>query len=340
MKRFLTIIVALTGLAGLGCFPGEENELPNEFQHAIPSAEIVKLVVPGSEDEATHQALEAAKADGDVKAGFYLETINGVRELNIMTWGILHLVDDISGHPYTRELENGYEWGPFTPALSLVTIKFTLTKDTDDSFSYALRMRQKEEEDGTFQDVLTGTFLPEDGALHSKGTMALDFAMLHSLDPSTKTTGTLTFDYDTTNMRREILISFAAFQDEHMAEPMDAIYSFREETDLSGEYSFSLTADVHRDDPRYEELTLKEDLSYHIRWQADGKGRADVQVTEGDLPHLTPPFVSYQVSECWDEFFNQVFRQETVNPVIGDPFQSEPLGDAAQCVFTEPDFRE
>lgn len=336
----LSIVMALTaGLAFAGCFP-EENKLPDEFRAAIPAAQIVNLDVPGGgEDETLRRSLEAAKADGDVKAQYYLDTINGVRGLNTMTWGLLHLVDDITANPYTEEVDNGYEWGPFTPALSLVTIKFTLLKTGADHFSYSLQVRKKEDADGPFEDVLTGDYDSAGGALKSVGVMVLDFDMMKSLDETTEASGVITFDYDTAGEGRAIDITLEGFQEKDMEEPANASYSYLENGDLSGAYGFSLVGDVHQDDPEAQDLILKENLSYYVRWTAAGNGRADVQVTGGDLPGGTPSADSFQVSECWDEFFNRVYLQETVVLAVGDPWEGDAEGDSALCVFTTAEFR-
>ena len=116
-------------------------------------------------------------------------------------------------------------------------------------------------------------------------------------------------------------------------------YGYTENGDLSGEYGFSIVGDVHADDPERQDLILKENLSYHVRWMASGMGRADVLVTGGDLPSVTPSVESFQVSECWDEFFNRVYYQETVVPVEADPWEGVPVGDGLKCVFTEAEFR-
>jgi hypothetical protein len=333
------VTMLLVGLVFAGCWV-EENRLPDEFKQAIPEAGIVNLAIPGAgEDGTLRQALEAAKADGDVKAKFYLDTINGVRGLNGMTWALLHFVDDITENPYTNEVENGYEWGPFTPALSLVTIKFTLLKEGANHFSYSLQFRKKEDVEGPFEDVLTGAYESSGGALKSVGTMVLDFDQAKVLDETMKASGVITFDYDTTGDGRAIDVNLEAFQDEDMEEAADATYSYLENADLSGEYGFSMVADVHQDDPDRQDLTLKENLSYHIRWVAEGNGRADVLVTGGDFPNIDPPVDSFHMSECWDEFFNQIYLQQTVVQTGLEPWSGEPVGDVAGCVFADADFR-
>ena len=49
-----------------------------------------------------------------------------------------------------------------------------------------------------------------------------------------------------------------------MEEAADATYSYLENADLSGEYGFSMVADVHQDDPDSQELTLKENLLHSV----------------------------------------------------------------------------
>ena len=337
--RYIFLVVLAIGFSHVGCLV-EENKLPDEFKQAIPEAGIVNLDIPGGGDSETlRQALRSGKADGDVKAKYYLDTINGVRGLNAMTWGLLHLVDDITDNPYTEKVDNGFVWGPHTPALSLVTIKFTLLKEGDNHFSYSLQVRKKEDSSGPFDDVLTGEYQSSGGALKSVGIMVLDFDTMKSLDQTTVASGVITFDYDTAGDGRVINVMLDGFQDGEMDEPGDATYSYQENADLSGQYGFSLVADVHQDDPERQDLVLKENLSYHIRWTAAGNGRADVLVTGGDLPNVTPAVESFYVSECWDEFFNQVFLQQTVMLAAGDPWEGEPIGDGTQCIFAEAVFR-
>ncbi len=337
--RYLIALSLTTSLIIAGCLV-EENKLPDEFKEAIPEASMVNLDIPGGgEDETLRQSLEAAKADGDVKAQYYLDTINGVRGLNGMTWALLHFVDDITENPYTSEVDNGYEWGPFTPALSLVTVKFTLLKEGANHFSYSLQFRKKEDSDGPFEDVLVGEYESSGGALKSVGTMILDFDQAKVLDETQKASGVITFDYDTAGEGRAIDVKLEGFQDEDMEEPANAKYSYLENADLSGEYGFSMVADVHQDDPDNQDLTLKENLSYHIRWVAAGNGRADVLVTGGDFPNIEPPVDSFHVSECWDQFFNQTFMQQTVVQTGADPWSGDPVGDATLCVFPDADFR-
>ena len=316
----------------------DKNELPDDFKNAIPSSEIVKLKVPEAQNGTAAQALHAAGYEESSKAVYYLQTINAVRDLNGMTWALLHFIEDITSYPYTSEVENGYVWGPFTPALSLVTIKFILKKDGN-LFSYNLQMRPKEDADADFKNVLSGSYEPEDGALKSDGFMELDYDMASNLDETTQAVGKLTFVYDTTQNHRIIDITFEDFMDQNMDEPINAVYSYAEEADHSGSYGFNMTADVHKDDPQNQDLTLKEKMTINVRWTAEGSGRADVKVTDGDLPLVQPPFEKYQVSECWDQYFNQVFIQDKAYPVNMDPYEGTVVGDDSLCVYTEAVFR-
>ncbi len=338
MLRKIALLLCAALCLGLCCLEPEENELPPEFQDAVPRADRVWLNVPGAEDETAAQGL-ALKGDGDTKAKWYLDTIGTVRELNTMTWSLLHFVEDITSYPYTDEIENGFVWGPFTPALSLVTIKFTLVKDGHNQFSFALTMRPKEDEGEAFQDVLTGTYFPQDGVTHSSGNLKLIFDTAREMDKSMNATGVLSFEYDTTGENRDVDIVFENFQADDMEQPTNATYHYSEGDGRSGEFGFDLVGDIHKDDPARQDLVKEENLAIFVRWLQDGSGRADVRVTGGDLPEIVPPFESWESSECWDEFFNQTYLQEQANPVSGEPYFGDPVGDESSCAFAEPQFR-
>ena len=338
MKLKVLLLSCAALCLGLCCLEPDDNELPPEFQDAVPRADRVWLNVPGADDETIGQGL-ALKGDGDTKARWYLDTIGTVRELNGMTWALLHFVEDITSYPYTDEIENGFVWGPFTPALSLVTIKFTLVKDGHNQFSFALTMRPKEDDGGEFQDVLVGTYEPQDGVTHSVGTLKLIFDTARELDETQKATGVLSVAYDTADENRDVDIIFENFQADDMEEPVNATYHYSEGADRSGEFGFDLIGDIHKDDPDRQDLVKRENLAIFVRWKKEGNGRADVRVTGGDLPDIEPPFESWESSECWDELFNQVYLQEQANPVAGDPYLGDPVGEESACAFAEPQFR-
>lgn len=350
MLRKTALLLCAALCVGLCCLEPDENELPPEFQDAVPRADRVWLNVPGADDETIGQGL-ALKGDGDTKAKWYLDTIGTARELNAMTWSLLHFVEDITGYPYTDEIENGFVWGPFTPAESKVTIKFTLVREGHNQFSFALMMRptlvdldgdgEEEEENvgGEFTDVLTGAYMPQDGVAHSSGNLKLIFDTFSEVDRTQKTTGVLSFEYDTTGENREVDIIFEDFQAPDMEEKVNATYHYSEGSGRSGEFGFDLIGDIHKDDPDRQHLVKRENLSIFARWMKDGSGRADVRVTGGDLPTIEPPFESWESSECWDELFNQVYLQEQANPVEGETYFGDPVGDESACVFAEPQFR-
>ena len=170
--------------------------------------------------------------------------------------------------------------------------------------------------------------------MQSDGDMVLDFDTARSLDPIILTSGVLTFDYDTTLGNKIINIQLDGFQSDGMDEPInDESYYYSEAPDLSGEFAFTLKRDVAGDTPG-----VKEDLGLHVRWVTDGNGRADVLATGGDLPNMEPPAERMEIFECWDEFFIQVYTQETTFSSEGDPIAGWTTGDDGLCSFSEADF--
>ena len=105
------------------------------------------------------------------------------------------------------------------------------------------------------------------------------------------------------------------------------------EPDLSGDFTFTLVRDVVEETP-----DLKEDVSINVRWIPEGDARADVLVTDGNLPTMVPPYERFEISECWDSIFDQVYLQETSYPAGGEPELGWPAGDPAHCVFSDPEF--
>lgn len=340
MKYLAIVTVALAlGTGSLGCIVAE-NELPEDYQSAIPQAEDFQLNVPDEGIETAERALMALKADGEVKAQFYMQTVGTVRELNGWTWAMLHFVDDITSHPFTSEIHGGYEWGPFTPALSLVTLRFQLTKEGENHFAFVLQFQPKGSEDDVWSDVLSGDYRPESGAIKSRGSLMWDFAAARALDPTVDADGQLGIEYDSTTGVRYVDMTFVNFKDKHMDEPANATYTYDEKPDQSGTFQFTAFGDVHQDDPENAHLTAKEEYSIRARWLSGGSGRADVMVTGGDLETATPPFDGYSVSECWDDYFNQVYFIEIAYPSGMDPWSGDPVGDLAACVFDTPEFAE
>jgi hypothetical protein len=58
-----------------------------------------------------------------------------------------------------------------------------------------------------------------------------------------------------------------------------------------------------------------EDVTLHSRWNAEGAGRADVQMSGGSLP------TTVQATECWSETFARSYYTDNVNyqPTEGSP---------------------
>ncbi len=334
------LVLLLTALVVLApACEAEDHTLPEAFAAAIPSAEIVRLDVPGAEDEALVTSQQALKADSHEDHGrWFLETIGTAREINGWTLALLGLVDEITANPFTERVDDGYVWGPFTPTLSATTIRFTLTRTATATFAFSLDVKLKGSDDDTFAPLLAGSFEGADGASESDGVMTLDFSAESDLDPTKTTTGAITFDWDTAGEGKAVDTTFVEFQDEHMEEPVTATYTYRELADQSGSFQFHLRTDVHADDPDNADLDAIEDVAVHARWIGSAAGRGDVRVTGGDLPLVDPPVASWEHSECWDEVFGLTYLQEIANLEGGDIYEGETVGDVSACPFDAAEY--
>ncbi|HLV67462.1 MAG TPA: hypothetical protein VKY73_16685, partial [Polyangiaceae bacterium] len=63
--------------------------------------------------------------------------------------------------------------------------------------------------------------------------------------------------------------------------------------------------------------TALEDLAMQSRFRADGAGRADVTVANGDVP---ADIGAVTLTECWGTDFTRVYYSDTIelNPTEGD----------------------
>jgi hypothetical protein len=336
--RLLAVLVAVPAMVlscwcWLGCDPGagEDDALPDGFQNALISSDLIKLTVPGSEAEAATQPLKGDQPS--TKAFWYLETIDSVRQLNGFTWALMHWVEEVTSRPYTTRTENTLIWGPYTPALSLVTMKFILERFPEDgTFHYELQFAPKGASSAEFEPVLEGDFEPEAGVTHSEGMISLNYDKAGELDETIKAVGRIIVFYDTTGGKRYINIQLDEFKDKHMDDPATGTYDYKEEEDLSGTFTFDFDSNIHKDLSEYAALTQEERVNIVTKWAPSGRGRADVEVSDGDLDQSDPPCEKWLSSECWNDLFDRVYFDTVAILTGGAEVTVQETGDPTQCI--------
>ena len=122
--------------------------------------------------------------------------------------------------------------------------------------------------------------------------------------------------YDTTGLKRAVKLVLKNAADKNSKQAVDAVYSYIDRANTSGEFRFAVKADVHKNGS-------KDELSAVVSaWDKTGAGRGVAAVTGGDIKKG----ITVKQTECWDTSFKRVFYKDNFNihPAEGDP---------TKCVF-------
>lgn len=327
MKTLLknTIFLTLTSIFFVSCV---SDDIVSKFRSDFPEENMVKLEVPEN----------SKKALNDTSA-FYLMTLQTTRDVNYAILNWLAMVKLIISYPATESDENSALWGPWLPddGLSYVEYKFEVEKGSTQGYTYSLSMRTRNPV-GSWNPVYTGSFVSGDDNAFNEGTMMFDFTLASSVDPAITQGGQISVTYNYSNGGKDNLVSFVNFIDEHGNGPVNADYHYVAASAGNGFFDYEATADIHADDPDGASYPLSEHLALRSRWTANGAGRTDATVTEGDLPSLS--ITDYQISECWGDTFTSVYMEERATFSSAEPWNEVKWGDVTSCESTMQDFEE
>ena len=308
----------------------------NPFGSVVPNNGQVRLNVPGASKDGT----QALRAGG--RSELYLSTLNIADSVNGGVGLVLGIVADISALPATETDGETYAvWGPSEArGLQRNSFRFTVNK-VDASFEYKLEARAKDqtaEED--FVVAFEGTAFPDEEN-RGHGNLDVHWGALRSLDATECLLGDLHIDYAADEEPRRLDVSFSQVADACSDQtPTDASYHYLEAADASGQLDFAFRANLHKaDDNKPEE----EVFAVRSRWLADGRGRSDVRLSEGEIDddlalHIPgTAATSADVVECWDASFALIFADtspDELEPYLGH----EAEGDVAGCAYADASF--
>jgi hypothetical protein len=342
MAMTVVLVAALAGLPGCGAGDddndggndyGGDNDDVQDFLDAIPDEESLTLALPSSG--------ETAKAGLGELAVLYDQTVDFTRDVNEHVLMFLSWIDEITSYPPSAPIDGGYVWGPWTDSgLSPVEGRFWMTRADGETYDYGLQWRPRDSE-GEWTDIWLGrTTASTDTVRRGVGAYGVDFTAAKALDPTVDPVGVVDVDYDTVTDGREIAVEYVGFfnEEDDMTAPLDAQYFYRSHADLTGQFLFDWFMDIHYDEYHGEQYPALEHAWFNTRWESSGAGRADVTVTDGDLPDIEYEGQSvsrYGVSECWGNDFLRSFYRGTAVMENGDEWPYEDEGDEGSCVFDE-----
>jgi hypothetical protein len=178
--------------------------------------------------------------------------------------------------------------------------------------------------DSDFETVISGNAEPGDIPHRGNGNFLIDFDAGERVNPidNNPDSGRVEVVYDLratgdVNGSISMHIEGRDESDDGSIIPVTADYAYSENLDGSGDFSFAITGDVNNQGATDEQAMIRS------RWQADGAGRGDAQISGGDLGADT-----IDATECWDTQFRRVHYADSVDFV-------EAEGDPADCVFAD-----
>jgi hypothetical protein len=308
------VLLVLGSLAVVGC--GGASSDP--YRAALPTRAAVSINVPGGGSTAASTKGARTEALG-AQAMFYTMTRQISTQLNDAAASFFGQIDNALASPPSAHDATHEYWGPFTPALSPITVELAVERVDAQDYNFFLGGKPKGAPDTAFMGLFGGSAHQVD-ATHGSGQLEVNFTTMNALDPTTNpSTGAIVFVHDNTADPRTVNVHFGDFLDGTTpgATPLNATYQYAEHPDTSGNFQFGLRNNFDSDPNN-----VLEDVALVSRWLASGAGRADLVASGGSLP---AGFVVH-ATECWDQNFGRVYYTEDVDP-------SKTEGDVSACAL-------
>ncbi len=283
----------------------KQEEAPSEIARAIPTADQVKIKLPGG----------VARTVGEL-ADWYVATRNVTRTFNGGSAWVLILIHTIVQFPVTTVNGDTYTWGPWSDTLDPAEYKLDVKDMGDGTYQYQLSGRNKTQAGSSFEVVIDGVADPRPGDLKGNGTFLIDFdagKRVNPVDGDPNARGTVEVRYDLA--ARHLDLSIMSTND--LGQPVQAEYAYNETEAGGGDMVFDITGDAGG-------TAAQENIVLRSRWQADGQGRADARLSGGDLA------TTAEASECWSDTFRRVYYTDNVNFAPTE-------GTASACAFATAD---
>jgi hypothetical protein len=315
MKRLALILAAASLLAA--CGPNAD-----EFRAASPSRQGVDIKTPSNGQALTSSDVGISQQAllGQL-APWYVATLGATRAINGATAWVLGTCEQIVSFDPTTLTDNQAVWGPWTEPLSPDTFKFTVTKNADGTFDYALEGKPKTAADSAYVKIISGHHEPTAAKNIGKGTFTVDWDAAHTLGGLHTDVGNAVFTYER-NAHLDVTVGVAFHQvwdTDNLPQRIDAAYAFSQIAGGDGSFEFAKLSDW-AGLPNSQPGNL-ERFSIKSRWTFSGAGRSDVKGSGGDLAQ------DVTLSECWGNSFLEVYYTDSLG-------FTQTAGQESDCAFS------
>jgi hypothetical protein len=311
------------------------------FKGSVPTSDSVNMKLPDG-TASTQSALTASDGAtgartsallGD-RAEYYTLTRTVTSVVNGATGTVLALIHTIVSYPASSVKGDVAVWGPYTDPLSPNTWRLTVTRAAPHAFDYVLEARAKQDPDTAFITILAGhhnaVAAPDGGNVEGlgSGTFTVDWDAAQTLPEHDTTVGKATFTYARASFTgpTTIDVTFNGIRDDQNGEIYNAVYQYASTPGAGGDFQYAAHRDVVPGPGPTG--TAQELLTVHSRWLETGAGRADVQISGGDVPAAIAPA---DVSECWDANFASQYKNVSYDATAG-------WGQESSCAFATADY--
>jgi hypothetical protein len=317
---------ALASIEGCTLTTGDASQ----FKEPIPQQTDVALGLPhaGSATSGQAEAMVRIQTNGPTGtgstgySGAYEFTRNMTDMVDLGTGLVLGLVWVIVNLPPTHIDANTAVWGPGQgDALDPIVWRFTATDVGDHEYTYELDGRPKAStSEADYQAVLTGHGYGKDRPEHRTGWFQVQQDAFNALDTArAHDSGSVKVTFDLRAMPYSIAVELKTNDGSGQLADIDVTH------DADGGGTVGIKGSLNLDLSPNGQLETVNGLS---RYNGQGAGRSDLQVSGGDVP---ANLSSVTASECWSSSFLTTYYTDSAN-------WRATTGDPSTCAFPATQF--
>lgn len=310
-----------------------------EFRGAPPQPQQVTVAFPGVSTMSIRPPKEETPPKAAEQASYYKLAQNMATLLNGSALQLLSVARVMVQLPATTRMGQSRTFGPYAPGgTDPLTYRLVISKLGDAVFAYTLSARGPSVgmTESEYLTVLEGAVTQGQSVGSGKGRMTVYFDNRRKLSPQSCEHGRIDFDFDSLGSPAllDITLSQSGSQNPQNRKckqdpPRDGRFHAEHSEDSAGSFVFDARSDVHSGD---SSRPMLETVLIHSRWDANGQGRADGKIADGEVTTdlrnagQTERYVTF--SQCWNEagkVLYQVSEPESLRLIAK-------LGDEKLCV--------
>jgi hypothetical protein len=320
------VLLAATGVGLLtACEVGSGI---NAVRQGLPDSNTVKLAVPETPSASLGRSSGLEATPGGTQQGqafTYVLTRVVTGTVNAEVGAVLAVLASVAASPPASFDGTTAVWGPYSDPLSTNSYRATAKLVGTDQVQYHVDGKPKASDDSAYLTILTGS---HSGTAQGQGegNFEIDFDTFQLLPEHFDQVGKVDVTYshpsDPARVQIEVDLHNVYASGSHQKRT-DGVYHYLSTPGQGGSFDFTTSANIQTD----AQHPLDEDLSIRSRWTEAGAGRADAQISGGDLGGQA------RLNECWDTSFLSRYLNFSLSGDAGGQFAIGYGVEATDCAF-------